>query len=95
MLVLAPRLMFNLFFFLSLFQAAQMTHVLEGRLKVAMEGADKELATMEQRATTAERTQDLAEQKANVLQGKLKETETKLAHVKSIVLGPVIRSLLT
>ena len=87
--------MFNLFFFLSLVQAAQMTHVLEGRLKVAMEGADKELATVEQRAATAERTQDLAEQKANVLQGKLKETETKLAQVKSTVLGPVIRSLLT
>ena len=59
--------MFNLFFFLSLFQAAQMTHVIEGRLKVAMEGADKELAIAEQKAATIERTQDLAEEKANVL----------------------------
>ena len=59
--------MFNLFFFLSLFQATQRTHVLEGRLKVAMEGADKELAIAEQKAATIERTQDLAEEKANVL----------------------------
>ena len=89
--------MFNLFFFFSLFQAAQITHVLEGRLKVVMEGSNKELAIMEQRAATAERTQDLAEQEANVLQGKLRETETKtkLAQVESIASGPMIRSSLT
>ena len=79
-----------------------MTHVLKGRLKVAMEEANKEkalkqvsestlnekvleLATVEQKVATIDKTWDLAKQKAEVLQGKLGETETKLAQVESIV----------
>ena len=46
-----------------------------------------ELATVEQRAASTERARGLAEQKAEALQGKLGETETKLAQVKSIVLA--------
>ena len=45
-----------------------------------------ELATVEQRASP-ERAQGSAEQKAEALQGKLGETETKLAQVESIVLA--------
>ena len=40
---------------------------------------------MEQRAASAKRAWDSTEQKVKALQGKLGETETKLAQVESIV----------
>lgn len=71
-----------------------MTHVVEGRLKGAMEEADKKLAlkqvaeailqektlglnVMERQATTAEKALELAE-------GKLGETELKLAETVNL-----------
>ena len=46
-----------------------------------------ELATAEQRAASIERAWGSAEQTAEALQGKLRETKTKLAQVESIVLA--------
>lgn len=46
-----------------------------------------ELAIIDRRAISAKRTRELAEQKVESLQGKLKEAKTKLAEAASIVLA--------
>ena len=53
--------------------------------KASLNEKTLELNVVERRATTVERAQELAKQKAEDLQGKLGEAEVKLAKVLSIV----------
>ena len=53
--------------------------------KASLNEKTLELKVVERRATTVERAQELAKQKAEDLQGKLGEAEVKLAKVLSIV----------